>query len=105
MIFVLSEVLFKSNSNYQIGKYCLLIGRKFSLVKFQRENDWEKAIAAFLLVDFSPDPHANGSSAGKTMATIKIVVKNRTSGSSGSKIRPDQVDLIIIIPNQMFSNY
>ena len=47
MRFVLSGVLFKGNSNYQIRKCCVLIGRKFSLVKFQREN----AIAVSLLVN------------------------------------------------------
>ena len=56
----------------------------------------KKAIAALLLVDFSPDPHANGSSASKTKATIEIAIKNRTSGSSGSRIGPDQVDLMYV---------
>ena len=44
-----------------------------------------------------PDPHANGSSACKTNATIKIAIKNRTSGSPGSLIGPDQADLMDIL--------
>ena len=49
MISHLSEVLFKRNSNYQIGKYCALIGRKFLLIKFFGN----KVVPAVLLANWA----------------------------------------------------